>query len=118
MRTSLAARPPADGCPSYDVGPPWMSTARGRVDSDRFRLLQASAPDPRTSTREGRPEGRPEKGDPMPPDDLLAETLRSRSHRFVAAGVDPNDLERIVDHVRTWDDWCPAWEAAGAAYED
>jgi 2,6-dihydroxypseudooxynicotine hydrolase len=36
--------------------------------------------------------------------------------RFVANGVDFNDLQRVAQHVERWDDWCREWSACGAQH--
>ena len=37
--------------------------------------------------------------------------------RFLANGIDPNDLQRVTKRVSRWDDWSPAWSAYGAMHE-
>ena len=37
--------------------------------------------------------------------------------RFVNNGVDFNDFQRVTGQVERWDDWCRAWSACGAGYE-
>jgi hypothetical protein len=29
--------------------------------------------------------------------------------RYIATGVDPNDLERLKATIERWDDWCRVW---------
>ncbi len=37
--------------------------------------------------------------------------------RFLASGVDYNDLQRIIGAMSGWDDWCRAWSAVAAEHE-
>jgi dienelactone hydrolase len=37
--------------------------------------------------------------------------------RYIATGVDPNDLERLVATIDRWDDWCRIWCEAAARHE-
>jgi 2,6-dihydroxypseudooxynicotine hydrolase len=37
--------------------------------------------------------------------------------RFLASGVDYNDLQRIIADMESWDDWCRAWSAVAAEHE-
>ncbi len=36
--------------------------------------------------------------------------------RYVATGVDPNDLERLKSRIGRWDDWCRIWSEEAAAH--
>lgn len=36
--------------------------------------------------------------------------------RYVATGVDPNDLELLKQKVERWDDWCRLWSDAAAVH--
>jgi dienelactone hydrolase len=38
--------------------------------------------------------------------------------RYLATGVDPNDLQRLVERIARWDDWCRIWSEEGARHED
>ena len=38
--------------------------------------------------------------------------------RYLATGVDPNDLQRLVARIERWDDWCRIWCAEAARHED
>lgn len=57
----------------------------------------------------------------MPPDEadeersaeFAIESLEKWTPRFVANGVDPNDLERLQDDIEAWADWCPAFSDVG-----
>jgi 2,6-dihydroxypseudooxynicotine hydrolase len=37
--------------------------------------------------------------------------------RYVATGVDPNDLERLKARIERWDDWCRIWSDEAAQHE-
>jgi dipeptidyl aminopeptidase/acylaminoacyl peptidase len=37
--------------------------------------------------------------------------------RFVANGIDPNDLQRVTKRITHWDDWSREWSACGAMHE-
>jgi 2,6-dihydroxypseudooxynicotine hydrolase len=37
--------------------------------------------------------------------------------RYLATGVDPNDLQRLVARIERWDDWCRVWCDEGARHE-
>jgi 2,6-dihydroxypseudooxynicotine hydrolase len=37
--------------------------------------------------------------------------------RYVATGVDPNDLDRLKAGIERWDDWCRAWSAEATRHE-
>jgi dipeptidyl aminopeptidase/acylaminoacyl peptidase len=37
--------------------------------------------------------------------------------RYVATGVDPNDLQQLVKTIDRWDDWCRLWCEAGFRHE-
>jgi 2,6-dihydroxypseudooxynicotine hydrolase len=36
--------------------------------------------------------------------------------RYVATGVDPNDLERLKARIERWDDWCRIWSDEAAQH--
>jgi 2,6-dihydroxypseudooxynicotine hydrolase len=38
--------------------------------------------------------------------------------RYLATGVDPNDLQRLVARIERWDDWCRIWCAEAARHEN
>jgi len=38
--------------------------------------------------------------------------------RYLATGVDPNDLQRLVERIARWDDWCRIWSEEGSRHED
>lgn len=37
--------------------------------------------------------------------------------RFIANGVDSNDLQTLTRSIRRWEDWSPSWSALAADYE-
>ncbi len=37
--------------------------------------------------------------------------------RFLANGIDPNDLQRVTKRVTRWDDWSQEWSACGAMHQ-
>jgi dipeptidyl aminopeptidase/acylaminoacyl peptidase len=37
--------------------------------------------------------------------------------RYVATGVDPNDLQQLAARMERWEDWCPVWSAEAARHE-
>ncbi len=37
--------------------------------------------------------------------------------RYVATGVDPNDLNALMTRIDHWDDWCRLWSEEGARHE-
>ncbi|MGH6768183.1 MAG: alpha/beta hydrolase family protein [Xanthobacteraceae bacterium] len=37
--------------------------------------------------------------------------------RYIATGVDPNDLDRLIDRIERWDDWCRIWSEEAAQHE-
>jgi dipeptidyl aminopeptidase/acylaminoacyl peptidase len=53
----------------------------------------------------------------MDRDDKIAETINERLPRFLAAGVDHNDVQRILRRIHGWEDWCEAWVTQGAEHE-
>ena len=38
--------------------------------------------------------------------------------RYLATGVDPNDLQRLVPRIERWDDWCRIWCEEAARHEN
>jgi dienelactone hydrolase len=38
--------------------------------------------------------------------------------RYIATGVDPNDLERIISRIHRWSDWCNVWSDEAQRHED
>lgn len=39
--------------------------------------------------------------------------LAHMTPRYVATGVDPNDLQRLAGRIERWDDWCRIWSEEG-----
>jgi hypothetical protein len=37
--------------------------------------------------------------------------------RYLATGVDPNDLQRLVARIERWGDWCRIWSEEAAGHE-
>lgn len=50
-------------------------------------------------------------------DERLAETLRDRLPRLHAAGVDPNDVETALSHIRRLRDWPHVWAQLAREHE-
>ena len=48
---------------------------------------------------------------------LLRQTVREWFPRFLANGVDYNDLLRITQRVRAWEEWCREWSREAARHE-
>jgi len=38
--------------------------------------------------------------------------------RYIATGVDPNDMQRLVSQIDRWDDWCRIWSDEAKRHED
>jgi dienelactone hydrolase len=38
--------------------------------------------------------------------------------RYLATGVDPNDLRRLVERIERWDDWCRIWSEEAVRHQD
>ena len=53
----------------------------------------------------------------MPRDPQVDLILSHFTPRYVATGIDPNDLQRLAATIERWDDWCPAWSAEGTRHE-
>jgi 2,6-dihydroxypseudooxynicotine hydrolase len=47
---------------------------------------------------------------------FATESLRKWTPRFVANGIDPNDLERLEQSIASWADWCPRFSEVGAEH--
>lgn len=47
----------------------------------------------------------------------IRETMHDRLPRFLAAGVDYNDVQQILGRIRCWEDLCAAWVAMGVQHE-
>jgi len=50
-------------------------------------------------------------------DDRLATAIAQWAPRFTTNGVTAGDLDRIIDSVSSWDQWCAAWSAVAAEHE-
>src|SRR5215470_5595375 len=37
--------------------------------------------------------------------------------RYVATGVDPNDVQRLIGRIERWEDWCRLWSEEAARHE-
>jgi 2,6-dihydroxypseudooxynicotine hydrolase len=51
-------------------------------------------------------------------DDKIREALHHWLPRFLANGIDYNDLQRITDSMNGWDDWCRVWSEVGAEHAE
>jgi dienelactone hydrolase len=51
-------------------------------------------------------------------DDKVHDALAHWAPRFLANGVDPNDLQRLASGITSWAGWCPAWCQAGLTHEE
>src|SRR4051812_41239069 len=38
--------------------------------------------------------------------------------RYMATGVDPNDLQRLMARIDRWSDWCRIWSEEARRHED
>jgi 2,6-dihydroxypseudooxynicotine hydrolase len=54
---------------------------------------------------------------PMPRDSQVDLIFSHFTPRYVATGVDPNDLERLKTAIERWDDWCRIWSEEAAQHE-
>lgn len=50
-------------------------------------------------------------------DERVAYAVKNWAPRFTAQGVDPNDFNRTVARISTWDEWCKEWSATAAMHE-
>ena len=50
-------------------------------------------------------------------DERVEYAIRNWAPRFTVQGVDPNDFERTVARISTWDEWCREWSATAALHE-
>ena len=53
----------------------------------------------------------------MPRDPQVDLVLAHMTPRYLATGVDANDLQRIAARIEHWDDWCRVWSAEAALHE-
>jgi len=49
-------------------------------------------------------------------DSKIREALYHWQPRFLSNGIDYNDLQRIINSMSSWDDWCRTWSAVGAEH--
>ncbi|HWE63619.1 MAG TPA: alpha/beta hydrolase, partial [Chloroflexota bacterium] len=52
----------------------------------------------------------------MPAEERIQIAIDNWAPRFIANGVDFNDLGRITGQIERWDDWCRVWSACGAMH--
>jgi dipeptidyl aminopeptidase/acylaminoacyl peptidase len=52
----------------------------------------------------------------LPAEERIQIALENWAPRFVANGVDFNDLRHIATRVERWDDWCRVWSECGAEH--
>ena len=50
-------------------------------------------------------------------DPTLTRVVQSWQPRFLANGIDPNDYQRTVSGLATWDEWYAAWMRLGGEHE-
>jgi 2,6-dihydroxypseudooxynicotine hydrolase len=50
-------------------------------------------------------------------DDNVSVAVEHWGPRFIAQGVDPNDLHRTVRRIERWSDWCREWGRTAHEYE-
>jgi dipeptidyl aminopeptidase/acylaminoacyl peptidase len=50
-------------------------------------------------------------------DERVRVAIENWAPRFVANGVDLNDLQRLTARIERWDDWCREWSACGAMHQ-
>ncbi|MFQ5879386.1 MAG: alpha/beta hydrolase family protein [Dehalococcoidia bacterium] len=50
-------------------------------------------------------------------DERVEYAIRNWAPRFTAQGVDPNDFERTVARISSWDQWCREWSATAAVHQ-
>jgi hypothetical protein len=53
----------------------------------------------------------------MPRDPQVDLIFSHFTPRYIATGVDPNDLERLKARIERWDDWCRIWSDEAAQHE-
>lgn len=52
----------------------------------------------------------------MPRDPQVDLIFSHFTPRYLATGVDPNDLDRLKARIERWDDWCRIWSEEGAMH--
>src|SRR5205085_9293649 len=53
----------------------------------------------------------------MPKEERVQIAIDNWAPRFLANGVDPNDLQRLTRRIERWDDWSREWSACAAMHE-
>jgi dienelactone hydrolase len=54
----------------------------------------------------------------MARDPLVDLVFAHNAPRYVATGVDPNDLQRLVARIDRWEDWCRIWSDEAYRHEE
>lgn len=54
----------------------------------------------------------------MAADDRITAARANWIHRFTSAGVPVSDFLEVTGAIERWDEWCAAWSARAAIYED
>lgn len=54
----------------------------------------------------------------MARDEAVQSAIDNWAPRFIANGIDSNDFQRVTNTLERWEDWCQAWSACGAVYEE
>jgi dipeptidyl aminopeptidase/acylaminoacyl peptidase len=58
------------------------------------------------------------KGRAMPTEERVQIAIENWAPRFIANGIDLNDLQRITRRITRWDEWSQEWSACGAMHEE
>jgi 2,6-dihydroxypseudooxynicotine hydrolase len=53
----------------------------------------------------------------MPAEERVQIEIENWAPRFIANGVDANDVQRLTKHIERWDDWSQEWSACGKIHE-
>jgi dienelactone hydrolase len=53
----------------------------------------------------------------MPTEERVQIAIDNWAPRFIANGIDPNDLQRITRRITRWDEWSQEWSTCGAMHE-
>lgn len=51
-------------------------------------------------------------------DQTVQTVLEHWAPRFMVSGVDYSDFTRLMNTIRSWEDWCRAWSEVGRSYEE
>jgi 2,6-dihydroxypseudooxynicotine hydrolase len=54
----------------------------------------------------------------MPRDPQVDLVFAHMTPRYLATGVDPNDLQRLMQKIQRWEDWCRIWCEEAARHEE